>query len=69
MYRYTEDVVGISKNDQDSVMRVVAGILHLGNVEFKPNEDDDDGCNVADEASKASLADAVGLFTLNSADP
>lgn len=27
--RHAMDVVGISKNDQDSVMRVVAGILHL----------------------------------------
>ena len=47
------DVVGISKNEQDSVMRVVAGILHLGNASFRPGETDDDGCELAGDAREA----------------
>jgi myosin-5 len=49
--RHAMDVVGISKEDQDGVMRVVAGILHLGNVTFRANDDDDDGCVLADSAA------------------
>lgn len=28
--------VGISSEDQDAIFRILAGILHLGNIEFRP---------------------------------
>ena len=62
--RHAMDVVGISKHDQESVMRVVAGILHLGNVTFKGSDDADDGCELADDQSKAALNDAAAVMMI-----
>ena len=59
------DVVGISKNEQDSVMRVVAGILHLGNVSFRLSETDDDGCELAGDDSRGALADAAAVMMVD----
>lgn len=28
------DTVGISKNNQESILKLIAGILHLGNISF-----------------------------------
>ena len=63
--RHAMDVVGIPKHDQESVMRVVAGILHLGNVAFKGSEDADDGCELADDASRAALNDAAAVMMID----
>ena len=63
--RHAMDVVGISKHDQESVMRVVAGILHLGNVTFKGSDDADDGCELADDQSKAALNDAAAVMMID----
>jgi len=41
--RHAMNVVGVSAAEQDSVMRVVAGILHLGNVTFTSDDDDGQG--------------------------
>ncbi|KAI7735645.1 hypothetical protein M8C21_005192, partial [Ambrosia artemisiifolia] len=35
------DVVGISSDDQDAIFRVVAAILHLGNIEFTKGSEPD----------------------------
>ena len=67
-YRRTRkamDVVGISADDQMSVMRVVAGILHLGNVQFA--DDGDDGSKLADEAAEQALADAAAVMKIDGA--
>ncbi|KAG5391219.1 hypothetical protein IGI04_032760 [Brassica rapa subsp. trilocularis] len=37
--RKAMDVVGIGSEDQDAIFRVVAAILHLGNIEFAKGED------------------------------
>ena len=63
--RHAMDVVGISKNEQDSVMRVVAGILHLGNVSFRLSETDDDGCELAGDDSRGALADAAAVMMVD----
>ncbi|XP_031262812.1 myosin-6-like [Pistacia vera] len=39
--RRAMDVVGIGSGDQDAIFRVVAAILHLGNVEFAKGEEPD----------------------------
>ena len=71
-YRATRramDVVGIEKDAQDAVMRVVAGVLHLGNVAFADADDDaaDDGCVLAGDASRAALADAAAVLRVDAA--
>ena len=52
--------VGIPADDQDSAMRVVAAVLHLGNVEFEEADGDPDASRPAD-ASGAAL-DAVAAL-------
>ena len=67
-YRATRramDVVGISKIEQAAVMRVVAGVLHLGDVDFVGSDDADDGCELADERSRAALADAAAVMMVD----
>uniref|UniRef100_A0ACD5YU73 Uncharacterized protein n=1 Tax=Avena sativa TaxID=4498 RepID=A0ACD5YU73_AVESA len=35
------DIVGISRSDQDAIFRILAAILHLGNIEFSPGKEID----------------------------
>ncbi|KAF5188692.1 Myosin-11 [Thalictrum thalictroides] len=39
--RRAMDIVGISEKEQDSIFKVVASLLHLGNIEFDKGEDTD----------------------------
>ena len=50
-------------------MRVVAGVLHLGNVAFADADDDaaDDGFVLAGDASRAALADAAAVLRVDAA--
>ncbi|CAN8254295.1 unnamed protein product [Cochlearia groenlandica] len=52
--RRAMDVVGISEKEQDAIFRVVAAILHLGNIEFCKGEDADSS-SLKDEKSKFHL--------------
>ncbi|AEE79749.1 Myosin-16 [Arabidopsis thaliana] len=52
--RRAMDVVGISEKEQDAIFRVVASILHLGNIEFSKGEDADSS-SVKDEQSMFHL--------------
>ncbi|WZY87656.1 hypothetical protein YC2023_044391 [Brassica napus] len=52
--RRAMDVVGISETEQDAIFRVVAAILHLGNIEFCKGED----------ADSSSLKDEQSMFHL-----
>ncbi|EOA23412.1 hypothetical protein CARUB_v10016593mg [Capsella rubella] len=52
--RRAMDVVGISEKEQDAIFRVVAAILHLGNIEFSKGED----------ADSSSLKDEQSMFHL-----
>ncbi|KAL8258525.1 hypothetical protein R6Q59_026478 [Mikania micrantha] len=59
--RKAMDVVGISSNEQEAIFRVVAAILHLGNIEFvKDNEPD--SSKPKDDQSRFHLKTAAELF-------
>ncbi|GMQ06032.1 hypothetical protein CsSME_00050781 [Camellia sinensis var. sinensis] len=48
------DVVGISEEEQDAIFRVVAAVLHLGNIEFAKGEEIDSSV-IKDETSRFHL--------------
>ncbi|KAF3439646.1 hypothetical protein FNV43_RR17924 [Rhamnella rubrinervis] len=52
--RRAMDVVGISEEEQEAIFRVVAAILHLGNVEFAKGEEIDSSV-IKDEKSRFHL--------------
>nr|GEU97948.1 myosin-9-like isoform X1 [Tanacetum cinerariifolium] len=52
--RKAMDIVGISKQEQDAIFRVVASILHLGNLEFAKGEEIDSSI-LKDDKSKFHL--------------
>lgn len=59
--RKAMEVVGISPDEQDAVFRVVAAILHLGNVEFAKGEEADSS-EPKDDESRFHLKMAAELF-------
>ncbi|KAJ1292593.1 hypothetical protein BS78_01G001600 [Paspalum vaginatum] len=54
-------IVGISFDEQDAIFRVVAAILHLGNIEFVEGSEDDSSVP-KDEKSQFHLKTAAELF-------
>ncbi|KAG6429116.1 hypothetical protein SASPL_107155 [Salvia splendens] len=63
--RKAMDVVGISQEEQDSIFRIVASILHLGNVRFAKGEEIDSSV-LEDEKSKFHLQTAAELLMCDS---
>ncbi|KAK6940706.1 Myosin head, motor domain [Dillenia turbinata] len=59
--RRAMDIVGISEKDQDAIFRVVAAILHLGNIDFAKG-DDTDSSVLKDEESRFHLQTAAELL-------
>ncbi|XP_020571362.1 protein OPAQUE1-like [Phalaenopsis equestris] len=59
--RRAMDIVGISPDDQEAVFRTLAGILHLGNIEFFPGNEHDSS-TMKDTVSKFHLEMAAQLF-------
>ncbi|GAB2281889.1 hypothetical protein Dimus_016455 [Dionaea muscipula] len=59
--RRAMDVVGISSEEQDAIFRVVAAVLHLGNVEFSKGKEIDSS-QPKDEKSWFHLNTAAELF-------
>ncbi|XP_038979492.1 myosin-6-like isoform X2 [Phoenix dactylifera] len=59
--RRAMDVVGISSDEQDAIFRVVAAILHLGNIEFSEGKEIDSSVP-KDEKSWFHLRTAAELF-------
>ncbi|KAK7245275.1 hypothetical protein RIF29_40114 [Crotalaria pallida] len=59
--RSAMDVVGISSEEQDAIFRVVAAILHLGNIEFAKGKEIDSSMP-KDEKSRFHLQTAAELF-------
>ncbi|KAL1315385.1 hypothetical protein HN51_042153 [Arachis hypogaea] len=55
------DIVGISHEDQEAIFRVLAAILHLGNIEFSPGKEHDSSV-VKDEKSRFHMQMAAELF-------
>ncbi|KAK4482322.1 hypothetical protein RD792_009475 [Penstemon davidsonii] len=59
--RRAMDIVGISQKEQDAIFRVVATILHLGNVEFSKGKEIDSSV-LKDDKSKFHLQTAAELL-------
>ncbi|KAF8402043.1 hypothetical protein HHK36_012995 [Tetracentron sinense] len=59
--RRAMDVVGISSDEQDGIFRVVAAVLHLGNIEFVKGKETDSS-EPKDERSWFHLRTAAELF-------
>ncbi|KAH7690363.1 Myosin ATPase protein [Dioscorea alata] len=59
--RRAMDIVGISADEQDAIFRVVAAILHLGNIEFKEGAETDSS-QPKDEKSLLHLRTAAELL-------
>ncbi|KAL3812396.1 hypothetical protein ACJIZ3_013664 [Penstemon smallii] len=59
--RRAMDVVGISSDEQDAIFRVVAAILHLGNIEFA-KVSDSDASQPKDDQSRSHLKTAAELL-------
>ncbi|TKY58001.1 Myosin-15 protein [Spatholobus suberectus] len=59
--RRAMDVVGINHEDQEAIFRVLAAILHLGNIEFSPGKEHDSSV-VKDEKSRFHMQMAADLF-------
>ncbi|GAB2234479.1 hypothetical protein Droror1_Dr00003733 [Drosera rotundifolia] len=59
--RRAMDVVGISSDEQDAIFRVVAAVLHLGNIEFTKGKEIDSS-QPKDEKSLFHLNTAAELF-------
>ncbi|TYG53011.1 hypothetical protein ES288_D09G074800v1 [Gossypium darwinii] len=55
------DIVGINQAEQEAIFRVVAAILHLGNVEFVKGKKTD-GAEPKDDKSRLHLKTAADLF-------
>ncbi|KAK8473010.1 hypothetical protein PHAVU_001G040501 [Phaseolus vulgaris] len=59
--RRAMDIVGISHADQESIFRVLAAILHVGNIEFSPGKEHDSSA-VKNDKSRFHLQMAADLF-------
>ncbi|MCI00037.1 unconventional myosin-Va-like, partial [Trifolium medium] len=55
------DIVGISEEEQEAIFRVVAAVLHLGNVEFAKGEEIDSSV-LKDEKSRFHLNTTAELL-------
>ena len=53
-------IVGLSEDEREAVMQIVACVLHLGNIEFECNDDDE--AVPADDASWTALGMASVLL-------
>ncbi|XP_019462257.1 PREDICTED: myosin-6-like isoform X15 [Lupinus angustifolius] len=61
--RRAMDVVGISSDEQDAIFRIVAAVLHLGNIEFVKGVDDGtDSSQPKDDQSRFHLKTAAELL-------
>ncbi|XP_075500978.1 myosin-12 [Primulina tabacum] len=62
--RNAMDVVGINQDEQEAIFRIVASILHMGNVEFvKGNETD--SSKIKDDKARYHLKTAAELLMCN----
>ncbi|KAG8372794.1 hypothetical protein BUALT_Bualt12G0104000 [Buddleja alternifolia] len=62
--RRAMDVVGISSDEQDAIFRVVAAVLHLGNIEFT-KVSESDASQPKDDQSRFHLKTAAELLMCN----
>ncbi|KAJ4822121.1 hypothetical protein Tsubulata_002847 [Turnera subulata] len=57
--RRAMDIVGINEKEQEAIFRIIAAILHLGNIDF---ENEDDNALVKDEQAKFHLQTTAELL-------
>ncbi|KAL6642959.1 hypothetical protein ACP70R_021140 [Stipagrostis hirtigluma subsp. patula] len=62
--RRAMDIVGICFSHQEAIFRIVAAILHLGNIEFSPGKDFDSSV-IKDEKCKLHLQMAADLLMVD----
>ncbi|XP_066385756.1 protein OPAQUE1-like isoform X4 [Miscanthus floridulus] len=62
--RRAMDIVGICFSDQEAIFRIVAAILHLGNIEFSPGKEFDSSV-IKDEKCKFHLQMAADLLMVD----
>ncbi|KAK3153628.1 hypothetical protein QOZ80_2BG0178580 [Eleusine coracana subsp. coracana] len=62
--RRAMDIVGICFADQEAIFRIVAAILHLGNIEFSPGEEFDSSA-IKDEKCRFHLQMAADLLMVD----
>ncbi|XP_044471628.1 myosin-15 [Mangifera indica] len=62
--RRAMDIVGISHEDQEAIFRILAAILHLGNIEFSPGKEHDSSA-VKDQKSSFHMQTAADLLMLD----
>ncbi|XP_031115562.1 myosin-11-like [Ipomoea triloba] len=62
--RRAMDIVGIHKEDQDAIFRVVAAVLHIGNIAFAKGKDMDSSV-LKDDKAKFHLKTAAELLMCN----
>lgn len=43
------DVMGVPKDGVTEIFQILAAVLHLGNLSFKPNPQQKDSCQIADK--------------------
>ncbi|TMW62346.1 hypothetical protein Poli38472_009839 [Pythium oligandrum] len=60
--KHALSLLGLSSEEQNALFRVLAGVLHLGQVVFEPNPDNDEASHVT-ESSVMVAADLLGLDT------
>ncbi|MQM07606.1 hypothetical protein Taro_040447 [Colocasia esculenta] len=59
--RRAMDIVGISSSNQEAIFRILAAILHLGNIGFSPGQEHDSSI-IKDEKFRYHLKEAASLF-------
>eukprot|EP00850_Spirogloea_muscicola_P014538 SM000105S13883 [mRNA] locus=s105:253694:266157:- [translate_table: standard] len=59
--KHAMDVVGINLEEQEAIFRIVAAILHIGNINFKPGLEGDSS-QIADEQSQQHASTAAELL-------
>eukprot|EP00850_Spirogloea_muscicola_P024021 SM000424S15774 [mRNA] locus=s424:4361:16524:- [translate_table: standard] len=59
--KHAMDVVGINLEEQEATFRIVAAILHIGNINFKPGLEGDSS-QIADEQSQQHASTAAELL-------
>ncbi|OAY44713.1 hypothetical protein MANES_08G174100v8 [Manihot esculenta] len=62
--RNAMDIVGISQDEQDAIFRVVAAILHLGNIDFIKGKETDSS-KLKDDKARYHLLTAAELLRCN----
>ena len=59
---------GISESKRDNIFKVIAGILHLGNIEFEDNAEDSKGGCMISTSSSTSLKHAAKLLGVDTSE-